>query len=651
MGRWAVAVEPPPRLKTSDWAEEYRTLPAGASPVPGRWLNATAPYLRWLMDAPDVPGLAQLVICKAAQIGVSEAFRNVIGARAHQDPEPVGLALPNRDKGEEIMVNRLHPLFTSTAPLRALHSGMKRDLKKGTVRLPNGFILHLMWAGSPSSMASDPMRLIVLDEVDKMVEWSGKEADPVSLTGKRLRAYRDRGCQVCISTPTTRVGKIWRLFEGSATSLYYHVPCPRCGEYIRLLFPMLEWMKDYKETPELHAADVLANPDETYYKCQVCEGRIDDSEKHAAEQAGQYRVLADAPAIFDAQGERHDCAETVEEWPRRSKVGVQISALYCLWTKWADIVAEHISATDMPARYDFKCQTLGLPFDHQVSRTSSNVFHLKSLNATAEQGVAPAWTRRLIATVDTQADYFYAVLRAWGANLRSQRVWHGRLETFKDIDDWLYHRTWPIDGQLPQRVHMITIDSGGTQLAQDAVSRTVQVYRYAHQRRDRVRALKGTDKPRAEQFLWYGKGFLDIGAKRKAKRRPHLRLLRVVTNYWADILADMIAAGTSMAPDRPEQWLLNRENDPEYNRHMASVAKIIVKRGSQILEEWLPLTDGARIDFWHCEVYNVATAYLLQLHNLIEAPADEDDDDYTDGLPAPTPPAARERFAGSFYDA
>lgn len=652
MRQWAAAVVPPPKLTTAEWAERHRKLPLGSSPVPGRWRNSTAPYLVWPMNAADVPGIAQLNFCKAAQIGVSEAIRNLIGARAQQDPEPIGLALPNKDKGEEIMANRIHPLFTQTDTLRAFHSGAKRDLKLGTVRLPNGFILHLMWAGSPASMASDPMRLAILDEVDKMAEWSGREADPVSLTAKRLRAFGDRACQINISTPTSRTGKIWILFDASPVRLYYHVPCPHCSKYIRLLFPNLHWKKqDEQLLPHERAAAVASAPEATYYTCQECSASIHEHHRWAMIQAGRWQPIDADPPIIDAHGDRHDCAETVTVWPRRSRIGLQISALYCLWTKWADIVAEHIEATTLPQRFDFKVQTLGMPFDRQVARTSTNIYATKTSKSTLPEGQAPVWTRKLIATVDTQKDHFYAVLRAWGANLRSARVWHERVESFRELDEFLLARTWPVQDQLPRPVDLILIDSGGTIHKEEAVSRTLQVYTWANQRRSRVRPLKGVAKARSEQFMWWGKGYLDLQAKHKKRRRPYLRLLRVVTNYWADLLADMVTAGTVIAPDRTEQWFLDQRDDPEYNRHMASVAKIAVRRGAQMHEEWHPLTDGARIDYWDCETYQVAAAYLLHLHNLIEVPLEGDSDDLDQELPpAPAGEPAPVRRVGNLLD-
>ena len=88
----------PPEMRPSQWAERYRSLPHGQSPLPGPWENENAPYSRGIMDLAAAPGVAQLNVCKAAQIGVSEAMRNLLGYWAHLDPEPMGLTLPDEGK-------------------------------------------------------------------------------------------------------------------------------------------------------------------------------------------------------------------------------------------------------------------------------------------------------------------------------------------------------------------------------------------------------------------------------------------------------------------------------------------------------------------------------------------------------------------------
>ena len=85
----AVTIRPPEKLSPSQWAERHRILAKGQSSIPGHWRNANAPYLVPIMDLCGVPGLSVLTVVKPAQVGVSEAFRNVLGWIAHTDPDPV----------------------------------------------------------------------------------------------------------------------------------------------------------------------------------------------------------------------------------------------------------------------------------------------------------------------------------------------------------------------------------------------------------------------------------------------------------------------------------------------------------------------------------------------------------------------------------
>src|SRR5436190_20379665 len=96
------AWKPPPRLKPSQWAEQYRRLTRGQSARPGPWKNANAPYLTGIMDLCFTPGVEEVNILKAAQVGASEAIRNVLGFWAHTDPDPVLLVLPDEKSGRKI---------------------------------------------------------------------------------------------------------------------------------------------------------------------------------------------------------------------------------------------------------------------------------------------------------------------------------------------------------------------------------------------------------------------------------------------------------------------------------------------------------------------------------------------------------------------
>jgi phage terminase large subunit GpA-like protein len=136
--------EPREILKPSQWAEKYRRLAVGQSNIPGPYRNDKTPYGAAIMDLCAVPGLSQLVVIKAAQMGVSECLRNVIGWEAHQMPDPAGIAMPDEKKGRAIVDNRILPLFKGTPVLKKLMTPKSADATKQQVKLQNGFILHLM---------------------------------------------------------------------------------------------------------------------------------------------------------------------------------------------------------------------------------------------------------------------------------------------------------------------------------------------------------------------------------------------------------------------------------------------------------------------------------------------------------------------------
>ncbi|GMU83739.1 MAG: hypothetical protein AMXMBFR47_36090 [Planctomycetota bacterium] len=204
---------------------------------PGPWRNDHAPYLAGLMDLCANRAVEELTIVKAAQIGVSETLRNVVGYYAHQEPDPVLLVLPDEQSGRKIVAQRIVPLLRDTPSLRQLFTDASRDIQLRHVTLANGFTLRLGWSGSPASLASDPCRIVINDEVDKFQPWSGRESDPITLGYARTQSYEGRRLIINCSTPTTAEGLIWKRYESERST--------RAGDGAR--------------THDIHVGNVTAN--------------------------------------------------------------------------------------------------------------------------------------------------------------------------------------------------------------------------------------------------------------------------------------------------------------------------------------------------------------------------------------------------------
>jgi len=666
----------PEEIRPSEWAERWRRLRRGSRKGP--WRNDNAPYLRGIMDILVRPGIVQGNIRKAGQIGGSEAMRTLMAYWAHCEPDPMGLTLPSRGKGRQIVKSDVLPLFRRTPVLRELIGREGRDTLIESIDLLNGFHLGLMWSGSATSMASNPYRRVINDEVDKFEPWTGEEPDAIAATEVRLTSYGDQRLQVNVSTPTTTAGKISQLFEASSVKLYFHAPCPHCGVYQVLRWQRVRWL-DAELTEEAIAAAEgaagrgwahytageseirMANRDglaeeirwlkawrqrlgkaegrrelagllagererAVWYQCQHCQGRIYHHAKTAMIRRGMWTTAEGF--VVDFWGRRHEDAEDVERWPHETRVGFHVSGLNCMWLHWGSLAAEWLRGQGDPAAlFFFVTNRLAEPFEFRAKRVAESVFAAK---CTAERGALPAgtaprWTWIISATIDTQPDSFYVVIRAWGGGMRSARVWHGKVLTFDELDRLIFATKWTVDGGEfpPLMVARALIDSGGTADRLMEASRTQQVYQYAIPRQPIVTAIKGANRSGVGLY-WPMKNPMSEGGKADY---GHLRALMVDTHRANDLLSELIVAGVKksdgqgdMTAKAAEAWMLNIPNDDEYNAQMAAVQKTVDPRTKA--EVWTAKAAGVRHDYRDCEAYQIVGAYLLNVHLL---PAEDEE--------------------------
>ncbi len=614
-----LAWEPTERMRPSEWAERYRHLSRRQSPRSGRWRNDAAPYLTGLMDLMAMEGIEEINIKKAAQMGVSEAARNFIGWAAHQEPDPMMLVLPNRVKGEQIVGNRILPLFEDTPVLAALKTPAKRDMKKIQVLLANGFQFTLGWSGSATSLASDPIRRLINDEVDKFSKWVGDEADPLSLGVIRTTAYEDQRMIVNISTPTLHTGLITQKHKASAIHLEYRCPCPHCGKYQVLTFDFLRWDKKKCKAKDVRTqAAVILQKELAYYECRYCAKKITEADKADMVQKGKWV----------SPNQRITKAGNIKgEWPPGKSVGVHLNALVCLWISWHQIMSEFIAVDHDPMLLmTFRNNRLGEVYEQQISRTRASVFSDKCRPHHPPAEKLPWWTGYVLATADTQHDHFYYVIRAWGPGGISRRIDHGIVSTFDDLKFWTLQQAWKFEnGKWPaEPARMLLIDSGGTAVDPDH-SRTEEVYRFALTAPTLIKPIKGMSKSTGllvtQSHITYTTG---------PTRQANLRILlhMVDSASFKDFLEAKIRQTTEIQnplknkSEKCDIWQLNNKNDEDYNRQLSNEHKVLFKSGSgPPIEVWQTLTSGAANHYRDCEVYQLAAAHMAGVINL--PPAEE----------------------------
>lgn len=449
----------------SQWADQYRRLSPEASSEPGKWVTDRAPYQRGMMDAVNEPGVCEVVLMTSSQVGKTEIINNIIGYFAHQDPSPMLLIQPTLDMAETWSKDRLAPMIRDTEELTDLFGDPRS-------RDSNNTLLHKKFAGghitmaganSPASLASRPIRIVLLDEEDRYPHSAGTEGDPGSLAQKRTTTFWNR-LLVSVSTPTVEdESKIESRYQQSDQRKFY-VPCSECDT-----FQVLSWSQVKFEK---------GKPDTTHYACEHCEAKLKESDKMWMLAHGEWR----AEAAFNGIA------------------GFHINELYSPWVKWSEMVENFLKAKRLP-------ETLKVWVNTSLGETwkdkTEGVDPAGLLGRKENWGrVAPEGVIVITAGVDVQDDRLEAEVVGWGVGQESWslqfHVLHGdpaQNKVWEDLDNVLTQTVKTSDGRILS-VSCACVDSGGHQ--------TQRVYEYCKAREySRVYAIKGASqmgKPLVSKF-------------------------------------------------------------------------------------------------------------------------------------------------------
>lgn len=587
------SLKPRRPLRPSEWAERYRVLRHGESALRGPWRNANAPALAGLMDLCDDRRVEELVLRKAAQFGGSEAIRNVIAYFAAFRPDPVLLVLPDRTSGRKVVQRRIWPLFDMPG-LAELKSGAKRDFKLESIVLTNGFRLTVGWAGSPASLSQEPARVVILDEVDKYVEWSGREARPVDLAYVRTQTYESRRLIIILSTPTVESGVITQRYNAAQVKLAYFTPCPECGRYQQISFARLRWGGTDEADKKLLAARISAGHVACWWECEFCSAQ-------ATDQRGKREMLSRGRWIDPSTQRVELDGSVVGDWPVGRRVAAQLPIEASVIVSWRRVVARHLESLGDPEKeFEFVTQWQGLPYYSQIVAPTEN--DIAAAREKLPGGIVPAWAAFVLATVDVQRDRFYWVVRAWGPGWRSHKVAHGMALGFDELCVSVLDFAWPYgDSRAPAMVSALGIDAG---------YRTPEVYEFAQTDPSRIKPLKGEEFGRSPLPLKLARP-ITYRDPQKRNQKKTVYLNEFAADHYKDRLAKWIAS-----PGAERRWTIDAGADEDYDRQMCGEAKIATPRATKgKRERWEKRGPN---HYWDCEVMQVVMAEIMRVDLLSE---------------------------------
>jgi phage terminase large subunit GpA-like protein len=218
-----------PFLSVTDWASRNRYLTGAES---GRYNPGRCRYQTEIQDAFNDPEVREITWQSAERVGKSTVGANVLGYII--DREPCGLlwVMPSREAVSDYLKDEVEPMIRSSPVLwRKVTAGRTSQGKTNNIRRKTflGGVCTFVGGGSASPLAFRTVRVVILDEIDKLKTLPG-EGDADSLASKRVSTYADAKI-VRFSKPTVEgESRIARHYERGSQGRYF-LSCPDCGEF------------------------------------------------------------------------------------------------------------------------------------------------------------------------------------------------------------------------------------------------------------------------------------------------------------------------------------------------------------------------------------------------------------------------------------
>jgi phage terminase large subunit GpA-like protein len=578
-GALALGLAPDPVIEPAAWAQDHLIVADG--PQAGRrWDSSLTPYAVEILNglAAENP-VNRVSVRKSAQTGLTEVGIAWVGSIIDKTPAKAMVVFPTIATAQDFNREKLTPTIEATDCLRRkVRQHRSRSAQSSTAlnkRFPGGTVT-LTGANSGADLRSKTVKYLFCDEIDEWPLDLDGQGDPMEMANARQTAFHATGeyKKFEASTPTIKgASRIDVAFE-EGDQRYWHVPCPHCGDYQRLVFggddTGLKFNRQW--------------PYQAHYVCRHCGGIIEAYHKREMVQAGRWVAENPGPG-------RHP--------------SYHIDALVSLLTTWDKIVEAFLKAKD----------------DRHKLKAFVNLWLGE---AWEERGDAPEWKTLLLrrepyparviqvggllftAAVDVQADGLFYEVVAWGVGKESWSidagflpgdtadpdgsVWKALTEVYGRTYVDSYGNVWPVD--------LMGVDSGFN---------TGAVYAWVRGK-PKAMALKGVPGWFVPPLGTPGKVDVTFGGK---KVRRGLLLWPVGT--WplkAELYANLRKEGRRDGQEAdPAGYchFADFHDDGYFKQLTAEFLKEREARG-RMVKEWVATGPN---HFHDCRIYNMALAEHL----------------------------------------
>jgi len=237
----------------SKWAGQYRVM---GQPYPGAWGFTHHPWLKDMLDCNSELAIGQ----KSAQMGYTEWALNRSLYKIDMYGISVLYVLPcSNPDASNFSTSRFDPALELSPHLKNLFSNVKNVHHKRA----GSANLFIRGSRSRSQLKSDPVGMMVFDEVDEMNQ------ENIPLAMERMSGQVTKQA-LMLSTPTIENRGINTYFKNS-TQNHFFFKCPSCSKFIELSFPACLTI----------TADNILDPklSDSYIMCPECGGVLPHENK------------------------------------------------------------------------------------------------------------------------------------------------------------------------------------------------------------------------------------------------------------------------------------------------------------------------------------------------------------------------------------
>ncbi|OAI25951.1 hypothetical protein A1351_15470 [Methylosinus sp. R-45379] len=400
-GAIAEALTPATTITPSQWGAANLFLVEG--PRAGQlWDPAQSPAVCAVIDTVFCGPHTKGAVRKSAQVGFTEGIKAIEGWIACESPARTLHVLPTTQDARDYNREKLQPAIDASPALARRVLDISKRQKQGSSALfkafPGGSIA-ITGANSASALQMRTIKFALCDEIDQWPKDLAGQGSPMTMVDDRQIAFHATGDyrKLVGGTPTLEGESLVDEEFENGDQRYQRLPCPHCGERIRLVFG------GYADGMGTGLRFNRSAPFDAHYICQQCGVRIEHYQKEqmivSAMHLPDYGFIAEKPE-----------PGRYPSW--------HIDAISSLFTTWDKIAETFVNAGDDPQKLKgFFNRWLGVTYKEESGAPDWEVlFKRRELYA---ERVIPADALLCVMGVDVQKRGLYVEITGWTADRRS----------------------------------------------------------------------------------------------------------------------------------------------------------------------------------------------------------------------------------------